>query len=176
MNANTRSRTDFATAVQKTLEVLRSGEAYTQNGLAEVTGLNFRTVQKILAHLANVQSCLKDNVIDIASLDNSKVIRMKEKGGLASFPENIQKMIIRSLYHPTISREEEILVHLSIRDAVSTNSAVSMPEDAVLKELIGAEHVIKTKDHRYHLSEDGAVIARGALELYPEIRKMYASK
>ena len=176
MNANARSRTDFSTAVQKTLEVLMCGEAYTQNRLAKETGLNFRTVQKVLALLTDVQSCLKDNVIDIANLDSSKVIRMKERVGLSSFPENIQKMIIRSLYYPTISSEEEVLVRLSVKDATSASSAVSMPEDAVLKKLISAGHIVKTTDHRYHLSEDGVVISNGALELYPEIKKMSAGK
>ena len=175
MSLKARPRTDFPTAVQKTLKILKSGEAYTQNRLAEETGLNFRTVQKILVLLADVQSCLRDNVIDMTSLNNSRVIRMRERGGLATFPENIQKMIIKSLYHPTASREEEVLVHLSIRNAVSENSAISMPEDTILKKLVDAEHVIKTEDHQYYLSEDGAMISGGALELYPEIKKMSAN-
>lgn len=166
------TRTDFPTAVQKTLEILKTGESFTQNKLAEKTDLNFRTIQKIIIHIQDIQKYLKDNEVDISESSNFKLIRMKEKSGLASFPENIQKMIIKTVYYPTISNEEEILVHLLLNNAIDYDSSISMNLDSVLKQLIDAEFIVSTKNMKYHLTEDGKTIAIGALELYPEIQKI----
>lgn len=166
----TRARTDFVTAVEKTLETLKSGESFTQNKLAQKTELNFRTLQKVLVHLGEVQLILQDKVIDISDLDSVKIVRMKERVGLTSFPDNIQKMIIKTLYYPTSSREEEILVHLLIRKAISKNSAIPLLEDSILKELLEIEYVAKTKSASYYLTSDGALVAKGALKLYPELK------
>ncbi|MHB8602936.1 MAG: hypothetical protein ACYC6W_10695 [Nitrosotalea sp.] len=167
-----RARTDFATAVEKTLETLKSGESFTQNKLAQKTELNFRTLQKVLIHLGGVQSVLQDKIIDISDLDNVKIVRMKERVGLTSFPDNIQKMIIKTLYYPTASREEEVLVHLFIRKAVSKDSAIRILEDSVLKELLGIEYITKTKSASYYLTSDGMMVAKGALKLYPELKEV----
>ncbi len=168
------TRTDFPTAVQKTLEILKTGESFTQNKLAEKTDLNFRTIQKILLHIQGIQKYLKDNEIDVSESSNFKLIRMKEKSGLASFPENIQKMIIKTVYYPTISNEEEILVNLLLNNATNYDYSVEMNLDHVLKQLIDAEFVALIKNNRYYLTEDGKTIAIGALELYPEIKKIHA--
>ena len=167
-----RTRTDFPTAVQKAFEVLKTGETFTQNQLAEKTGLNFRTVQKILTHAQYVQKHLKENEISISESGSYKMIRMQPRSGLASFPENIQKMIIKTMYYPTISDEEEVLVHLLLNNAVSHNCAIAMSPDRTLEKLIDSEYVLQTDDGLYCLTEDGRVIAAGALELYPEIRDM----
>ena len=169
---STQTRTDFSTAVTKTLDVLKDGEVFTQNKLAQKTDINSRTIQKILIHLNKVQAILKEKEIDIAALKNITVIRMKEKSGLASYPENIQKMIIKTVHYPTTSREEEILVHLLLRDATMKKSAVSIPEDKILKELVEAEHVAKTKEEKCYLTSDGVLIATGALILYPEFKEI----
>lgn len=166
------TRTDFATAVEKTLETLKSGESFTQNKLAHKTKLNFRTLKKVLAHLGEVQSVLHENVIDISNLDNVKIIRMKERVGLTSFPEIMQKTIIKTLYYPTSSREEEILVHLLIRRAISKSSAINIHEDAILKELLNMEYVEKTRSSSYYLTPDGIMLAKGALKLYPELKEI----
>jgi len=169
---STRTRTDFSTALTKTLEVLKNGEMYTQNKLAQKTDLNSRTIAKILVLLDHVQSVLKENEIDISALENVKVIRMRERSGLATFPENIQKMIIKTIHYPTVSREEEILTHLFLRNATTEKSAVLIPEDSILKELVEAEHVSKTNDGRFYLTVDGGFIAKGALKLYPELQEI----
>jgi len=169
---STRTRTDFSTAVTKMLDVLKDGEVFTQNKLAQKTALNSRTIQKILIHLNKIQSILKEKEIDIVALKNVTVIRMKEKSGFASYPENIQKMIIKTVYYPTTSREEEILAHLLLLDATMKKSAVSIPEDKILKELVEAEHVAKTKEEKFYLTSDGILIAKGALKLYPELKEI----
>ena len=167
-----RKRTDFVTAARKTLEVLKTGEPYTLNKLSEETHLNFRTVKKILDVLESNAKLVSGKSLDISEFDNLTVVRMKEKTGFASYPQNIQNLIIKTTYYPTPSREEEILVHLLLKDALTRSSAITLPEDSILHELKDAEHIGKTKDGKYYLTSDGKYIAKGALELYPELQKM----
>ncbi len=170
-----KTRTDFPSAVQKILEILKTGESFTQNRLAEKTDLNFRTVQKILLHIQNIQQYLKDNKVDVFESESYKLITMKEKSGLSSFPENIQKMIIKTVYYPTISNEEEILVYLFLNKAVDSQYAIMMNLDSTVQRLIDAEYVMPIHDDKYYLTEDGQTIAIGALELYPEIKNISAN-
>ena len=167
-----RKRTDFPTAVQIAFEALKTGETLTQNQLAEKTGLNFRTVQKILAHAQYVQKHLRDNEISVSESGSYKMIRMQPRSGLASFPTDIQKMIIKTVHYPTVSDGEEILVHLLLNGAASHDCAIAMSPDRTLEGLIDAEYVLQTDDGLYCLTEDGGTIAAGALELYPEIRNV----
>lgn len=169
---NALSRTDFPTAVTKALKILKSGETYTQNKLAQKTDLNARTIQKVLSLLGEVQSALKEKEIDISESENVKIIRMKEKNGLASLPDSLQKMIIKTLYYPTASREEEILAHLLIKNAIGKKSAISLPEGKMLKELVKAEQISQTDSGKFYLTDIGIMVARGATELYSELKSM----
>ena len=165
-------RTDFASAVTKTLRVLETGEAYSQNKLAEKAELNIRTVQKILQHIIEIQKYLNNQTIDVSILESAKIIRMREKSGLSSFPENIQKLILKTAYYPTVSNEETILVHLLMNKAISKQSAIVLPEDSFLKQLIRGEQIVKTSNEKFYLTEEGKIIAFGALKLYPELRQI----
>jgi predicted transcriptional regulator len=167
-----KKRTDFVTAARKTLEILKTGESYTLNKLSEETHLNFRTVKKILEVLESNAKLVSGKTLDISVFDNLTVVRMKDKTGLSVYPQNIQNLIIKTMHYPTPSREEEILVHLLLEDALATSSAISISEDIMLQDLFKAKYVAKTKDGRYYLTSDGKYIAKGALELYPELQKM----
>ncbi|NHI03211.1 hypothetical protein DYY67_1042 [Candidatus Nitrosotalea sp. TS] len=164
-----RKRTDFVTAIHRVLEILKTGEPYTLNKLGQETNLNFRTVKKILSVLESNQTLLSGRSLDVSELDNVTVVRIKEKIGLTFYPENIQNLIIRTMYYPTSSREEEILVYLYLNNAINISSAIHLPEDNILKELTEAEHVEKTDNGKYYLTSDGQYVAKGALKLYPEL-------
>lgn len=167
-----RKRTDFVTAVRNTLNVLKTGEPYTLNKLSEETHLNFRTVKKILEVLESNAELVSGKTLDVSIFDKLTIVRMKEKTGMTSYPPHIQNMIIKTTHYPTPSREEEVLVHLFLKNAFGTSSAINITEDNVLRELVDAEHVGKTKKHTYYLTSDGKYIAKGALELYPELKTM----
>ena len=167
-----KTRTDFPSAVYRTLEVLKDGESYTQNKLAQKADLNSRTIHKILILLSDVQLALREKEINISEMENAKVIRMNERSGLASFPDNVQSLILKTIYHPTTSREEEILTHLLLANALDEKSAITIPKDKILSELIDAEFVSKTSKDKFYLTSDGKTIAKGALKLYPELKEM----
>lgn len=167
---SSRTRTDFSTAIQKVLSTLESGEPYTLNKLAQDTKLNFRTVKKAIELLQESQKLLHDKVLETSSMDNLTLIRIKDKGGLALYPENVQRLILRTSYYPTASREEQVLTYLLLNNATNERSAIEMPEDKVVIELIEAEHIAKSEEGKYYLTSVGQMIAKGALKLYPELK------
>ena len=167
-----KKRTDFASALHKTLDILKTGEPYSLNKLSEKANLNFRTIRKVIEVLEDNQSSLSGKSLDVSILDNLTMVRMKEKSGLNMFPEHIQNLIIKTMYYPTVSKEEEILVYLFLKNALDVVSATSLPENSIIQELVSAEHVGKTSDGKYYLTSDGRYIAKGALKLYPELENI----
>ena len=166
-----KTRTDFATALEIVLDVLKTGEPYSLSKLAQEASLNFRTVKKILHVLESSQSSFSGKHLDVTNLENITVVKMKEKTGMTMFPEHIQNLIIKTSHYPTVSREEEILTYLFLKNARNPDFKIELPEGRILKELVEAEHVGKING-KYYLTEDGIYIAKGALKLYPELEKI----
>lgn len=50
--------------------------------------------------------------MNITKLGQARLVQLSERGGLLNLPEDLQRLIIRTVYYPTPSREEEILVYL----------------------------------------------------------------
>ena len=165
-----KTRTDFPTALEMVLDVLKTGEPYSLSKLAQEASLNFRTVKKILHVLESSQSSFSGKHLDVSNLDNLTVVKMKEKTGMTMFPEHIQNLIIKTSHYPTVSREEEVLTYLFLKNAINPDFRIDLPEDHVLKELVEDEHVGKING-KYYLTEDGRYIAKGALKLYPELKE-----
>lgn len=157
------------------LDVLKSGESFTISKLASESNLNFRTVKKVLEILRSGQASLSGKQLEVSALDNVTIVQLKEKTGLALFPEAIQNLIIKTSHYPAASREEEILVYLFLKNAKAPEHAISIPGGKILDELVEAEHVGKV-GNRFCLTEDGSYIAKGALELYPELEKIKTEK
>ncbi|MFY3740457.1 MAG: putative transcriptional regulator [Candidatus Nitrosomirales archaeon] len=167
--AHARDRKDLVTATTIILQTLRSGEPFSLNKLTTETGLNFRTVKKSLEFLETIGSLLNERKIDVLHADRLTLVQMKEKTGLASLPEHVQHLIIKTAYYPTVSREEEILAYLLLHNAVDPRSAISIQKDVTLEKLVEAEH-IEEKRAKYYLTSIGKMVAQGALKLYPELK------
>lgn len=168
-------RTDFPTAVEQVLKVLSDGRPYTLNRLATEANLNFRTAKKAVELIEQTQNTLQARRIDVSATSaNHTVVQAKAKSGFASLPENIRNMVIKAVY-PSITEDEKILARLLRRGATSEKTAVAMAdaEKKALSELVEAEHVATTKEgKKYHLTNDGQTIAKGALRLYPELQEL----
>lgn len=162
------TRTDLSKATLQIMKTIQNGETYTLNKISEKTELNFRTVQKALLLIESCQKQLESKKINITHSEHATQIQMKEKNGITSMPLNIQKMLIRTSYYPTPDRNEEVLVYLLQNGAIKNTSAIQMDSSKILDELVTAEHVIK-KAKKYYLSEMGAITAKGAMSLYPEL-------
>jgi predicted transcriptional regulator len=169
-----RQRTDFPSAVQQVIEVLSDGRPYTLNKLAQESNLNFRTVKKAVELIERTQTTLKSKRVEVsATSENHTVVQAREKSGFASLPEDVRRMVIKAIY-PSVTEEEKILAGLLRRGAISEKTAVAIPEEPALLRLVEAEHVNKAKGEakRYYLTNDGQMIAKGALQLYPELQEL----
>lgn len=161
-------RTDLVTATLQVMKTIQDGDEYTLTMISEKTSLNFRTVQKSLRLIEEFQKGFELKKLNIVHLKNVTRIQMTPKSGLTSMPINVQKMLIRTSYYPTPSREEEVLVYLSQKGAIDVKSGIGMESSKILEELVNAEHIIK-KGKKFYLSDMGVITAKGAVSLYPEL-------
>lgn len=164
-----KARTNIVDALHKVLEILKSGEPFTLNKLARESDLNFRTVKKVMDVLQSSHNSFSGKQLEVSDLQSTIIIQLKEKTGLLLFPETIQNLIIKTNHYPVASRDEEILVHLLLKKATRADNAIYLTEGRMIEELVDAEHVEKI-GNRFYLTEDGEYIAKGALELYPELK------
>ena len=161
-------RTSIVDALHTVLEVLGSGEQFTLSELARKSDLNFRTVKKIIDILQSSYNSFSGKQLDVSDLKSTTIIQLKEKTGLSMFPQAIQNLIIRTSYYPAASRDVEILVYLLLQKATKSENAVYLPKGRIVEDLAEAECVGKAGG-KFYLTGGGAYIAKGALELYPEL-------
>jgi predicted transcriptional regulator len=165
-------RTSCPEAVKITLSALKSGETYSISQLSRETGLNRRTVKKTLDILAETQKHFLGKTLDITKLGQTLIIQLSDKGGLLNLPEELQNLIIRTAYYPTPSREEEIIVYLYREKAFSPENAITLNQSALVKKLVKQGQLLETtKENKraHYLSDEGQIIAKGAVKLYPEL-------
>ena len=170
-------RTSCPDAVRIVLDKLVHAQVpYSISHLSRETGLNRRTVMKTLDILMETQKSLKEKNLDMTKIGKTTVIQLSERGGLLKLPEDLQNLIIRTAYYPTPSREEEILVYLYREKAFFPENAIELDQSLLVKKLVEQGQLIEiTKEdarahtRTYYLSDEGQIVSRGALKLYPEL-------
>jgi len=165
-------RTSFPEAVKAVLSTLEKGEAFSVTHLSRETGLNRRTVEKVLSLLCEVQKSLQDKRLDIIKANKTKIVQLKRRYGLLSLPEDIQKLIVRAVYFPTPSREEELLVHLLLKEAWTPEKAIDLERTEIVEKLLKQGQLLEAEG-KFYLSDEGKIVAQGALKLYPELQKLF---
>jgi len=169
-------RTPLDEAIKEIFKLLVEREkSYSITGLARESGLHRKTVQKCIELLADLEDrWLEDYKLKLHEIDNRKFIALERRTGLLSYPDEVQKFIIKAKYFPMPSEETYIILNLYIKDASSREKAVQVEEtveDEMLKKLIKQEKIKKKQDGTYYLSDEGITIAKGALQLYPYLKE-----
>jgi hypothetical protein len=165
-------RKSFPEATKIVLDTLGKGESFSISELSKQAGLNRRTVEKSLEVLAIAQNYFLERKLEITPLRHAKIVQLSKRSGLLNLPENLQKLIIRTVYYPSPSREEEILVYAYIKDAFSPEKAIEITKSTLVKKLLKQGQLIKNEDGRIYLSDEGKIVAEGALNLYPELKNI----
>ena len=168
-------RKSFPEATKIVLDTLGKGESFSISELSKQAGLNRRTVEKSLEVLTIAQNYFLERKLEITPLRHAKIVQLSKRSGLLNLPENLQKLIIRTVYYPSPSREEEILVYAYIKDAFSPEKAMrahEINESTLVKKLLKQGQLIKNEDGRIYLSDEGKIVAEGALNLYPELKNI----
>lgn len=161
-------RTSFPDAMTRVLNALEKGDSFTISNLSREAKLNRKTVEKVVDVLEDVQKHCSEKRIEILQINNMKIIRLTERTGLLGLPESLQRLIIKTAYYPTPSREEEILVHVYLKDAKTPEKAMPLEKTEIVKKLLKQGQLLETEKGIY-LSEEGEIVTRGALKLYPEL-------
>lgn len=166
------TRTSLPEAVKKVLDIMEKKRTLSVNALSQETGLNRRTVEKALELLLDVQPYFLHNKLKIVEMNHARLIEINERSGLLELPENIQRLIIRTAYYPNPSKEETVLVHMRLKEAVSPENALSLEKDATVQKLVRQGQILETERALYYLSDEGKIVAEGALKLYPELKEV----
>lgn len=165
------SRTSFPEAVKIILETLKTERTLSVNALSRKTGLNRRTVEKALKLLLDIQPYFLEMKLNSVQSDWRKLIEVDEKTGLLELPENVQRLIIRTVYYPNPSKEEIVLIHMLLNDALSPQKSLSLERDQTVQKLM-EQGQIAEENGRLYLSDEGKIVAQGALRLYPELKEL----
>jgi DNA-binding transcriptional ArsR family regulator len=172
MQATQLGRTSLPDAVRTILKSLEKGEGFSISQLSRETGLNRRTVEKALKLLEEVQETLAEKRLNIVKLQGTKMVQFRKNLGLSNLPENIQKLIIRTAYFPVPSREEELLVYVSQKGAFSAARAVPVERSSLVEKLLKQGQLLESGEGKVYLSEEGRIVAKGALKIYPELQSV----
>jgi hypothetical protein len=166
-----RSRKSFPEAAVLVLEVLKKERSLSVNALSKETKLNRRTVEKSLKLLMEIQPYFQEIKLGNIQSDWRKIIEVKERTGLFGLPENVQRLIIRTIYYPTPSQQEIALIHLLLNDAFCPEKALFLKQDEAIQKLIQQGQIVQT-DNKLYLSDEGKIVAEGALAIYPELSEI----
>lgn len=88
---------------------------------------------------------------------------------LLHIPENTRRLVIRTVYYPNPSKDEIVLVHMLLNNALSPQKSLSLERDQTIQKLVKQGQIIE-ENGRLYLSDEGKIVAQGALTLYPELR------
>ena len=166
-------RKSFPKAIKILLDTLENGDAYSISQLSRETDLNRRTVEKAINLLSETQKYFLERKLEVIEISRAKIVRFTKKFGLSDLPEELQRLIIRTVYYPNPSREEEILVYVYNQKAFSPERTIKMEKSSMVKKLLKQEQLMRahTKGTVY-LSNEGKIVAEGVLELYPELKNL----
>ena len=168
------TRTSFPEAIKIILEALETERSSTVTTLSRKTGLNRRTVEKSLKLLFEIQPYFQTIKLSNVESDWRRLVEVKSKTGLLELPENVQNLIIRTIYYPNPSEEEIVLIHLLLKDAFSMEKALALNKTHAVHKLVEQGQILEENDKMY-LSDEGKIVAQGALKIYPELSEINKS-
>jgi len=167
-------RTPLDEALRRILEKLeRKDRVFTESSLGQEARLNRRTVEKVLEMLTLAQSTFERAKLMVKETRQAKLVTLEPKSGILGLPEQIQRLIIRTVFFPEPDEQQRTLVHLYIRGAVSKQTAVSLDKSSTIEKLLKQGQVVE-ENQRFHLSDEGIIVAKGSLDLYPELKDTIA--
>ena len=166
------TRTSFPEAVKIVLKTLKSERSLSVNAISKETGLNRRTVEKSLKLLLEIQPYFQEIKLDSVDSDWRKIVEARARTGLLELPENVQRLIIRTIYYPTPSEEEIVLTHLLLNEANSPDKAIQLTKSQTIRKLVDQGQLLEGKSGKLYLSDEGEIVAQGAVKVYPELKEM----
>ena len=162
------NRTPFYEACEIIFKTLvEQQKPYSITGLARESRLHRKTVEKCINLLWNLeQNWLENYRLRLQSIDNNrKLIALERRTGLLSYPEDIQKLIIKAEHFPLPSQEAYVLVNLYLNNAVSSDNAIRLIERQeekreILKKLLKQGQIKEKENSYFYLTDEGITVAK----------------
>jgi hypothetical protein len=171
------------------------------SGLSRDAQLHRRTVEKVIELLFELEKNWLDTYrVKLDNLDDRRrIVSLERRTGLLSYPKEAQSYIIKSKYFPIPSKETSVMTYLYLKGATTPEKAISLPEggdreieDEVTRRLVKQGKIIEKEQEReegdeggavgssskdlFYLSKEGITIAKGALQIYPELEQELREK
>jgi hypothetical protein len=168
------NRTSLDEACEQIIRrLLEEQKPYSITGLAKDSQLHRKTVEKAINLLLNLEQNGLDNFrLKILTVDNRKIVTLESRTGLLSYPEDIQRLIIKARHFPLPTPEAYTLVYLYLYGAISPKKAILVrgkKEEVGI--LLKQGQIRELKKSRYYLTEEGIIVAKGTLQIFPELEK-----
>lgn len=141
--------------------------------ITEKGGLNRRTTEKAVELILKIQERLRNCEFKLSEVGRTKIVVAEPRfGRFSDLPEDFQKLVIKTLWFPRPSLEQETIAHLYLRGATKEEKAVPVnPEDSIVSKLV-KQGQIKLRGKKACLTREGVIVAKGTLNLYPELIKL----
>src|ERR687898_958926 len=95
------SRTPLDEACEEIIRRLSEQQKpYSITSLAKESQLHRKTVEKVIKLLLTEQEWLDNYRLKLLTVDNRKIVTLESRTGLFSYPEDIQRLIIRARDFP----------------------------------------------------------------------------
>ena len=76
---------------------------------------------------------------------------------------------VRQKYFPQPRQEDVLLVELFRRNAITKENAIQLEADEITEKLLNQEKIGKI-NQKVFLTEEGMMVAKGLIKLYPELK------
>lgn len=160
------SRTSLSDAVKVVLMNIPD-KPISISELALRAGLNWRTVKKVLEIIRDTQKFLGEKMLFLEKVGKTYVVRT-ERRRLLSLPLEERVRYVRERYFPEPGPEELLLGKLFLCGAFGPDSAVKVEMSSVVERLLSQGQLAFNSKGEVYLTEEGRIVARGILKLYPE--------
>ena len=176
----TSSRTPFDEACETIVKTLAEKQTvFSVTSLAKELKLHRNTVEKCIDMLVRLEKIgLEDYRLKLENVDNKKIIMVQRRTGLLSFPEDIQRLIIKARHFPLPSTEGYVLLYMYLKNAITLKNAIKIKcikivsdKEDTINTLIKQGQIKKSKNGLIFLSDEGIIVAKGVLEIFPDLEK-----
>jgi DNA-binding transcriptional regulator YhcF (GntR family) len=145
---------------------------YSITSLAKESQLHRKTVEKAIRLLLTEQEWLVNYRLKLLTVDNRKIITLESRTGMLSYPEDIQRLIIKARHFPLPTPEVYPLVYLYLNDAISPEKSIAVRgKEEEIKRLLRQGKIGEQKRSRYYLTEEGIIVAKGTIQIFPDLEK-----
>jgi len=131
---------------------------------------SWQTIHKAISLIIEIQKhFLEENIVLDVKKERNRYILSTRLGNILSLPVEERVRYVRQKYFPQPMQEDVLLVELFRRNAITKEKAIQLKEDKITEKLLNQEKIDKI-NQKIFLTEEGMMVAKGLIKLYPELK------